>query len=180
MPDTHFRYATAHDAAQVTELIERAYRGPDAAKGWTTEAHLLTGPRTTEAEIAGLIADHDSRFVLAERLDPIEKRDVLLACALAQKDGAEAYFGMFAVDPGQQASGVGKTVLEKCERAVRDLWAAKAMTMVVINLRGELIEWYERRGYLRTGKTEPFPFHAASGAVRGDFHLIELRKTFET
>lgn len=176
MPDTHFRYATVEDAALVTALIERAYRGPEAAASWTTESHLLTGPRTTEPEIAALIADSHSRFVIAERFDVTERRDVLLACALIQKDGEEAYFGMFAVDPSRQAEGVGKRVLEKCERAARDLWASKAMTMVVINLREELISWYERRGYQRTGKTEPFPFHAASGAVRGDFHLIELRK----
>ena len=176
MTEPHFRYATADDAPAVTALIERAYRGPEAASGWTTESHLLTGPRTTDAEIRSLIADHDSRFVLAERFDNAARRDVLLACALIQKDGSEAYFGMFAVDPTQQASGVGRTVLEKCERAARDLWAAKAVTMVVIHLREELIAWYERRGFERTGKTEPFPFHAASGAVRGDFHLIELRK----
>jgi ribosomal protein S18 acetylase RimI-like enzyme len=176
MTEPHFRYATADDAAGVAAMIERAYRGPEAAGGWTTEAHLLTGPRTTEAEIQALIADRDSRFVIAETFDTIERRDVLLACALIQKDGEEAYFGMFAVDPTLQATGVGKTVLEKSERAARDLWAAKAMTMVVISLRDELIAWYERRGYERTGKTEPFPFHATSGAVRGDFHLIELRK----
>jgi ribosomal protein S18 acetylase RimI-like enzyme len=176
MPEPHFRYATPDDAAHVTALIERAYRGPEAASGWTTEAHLLTGPRTTKAEINALISDHDSRFVLAERFDTAERRDRLLACALIQKDGGEAYFGMFAVDPTEQATGVGRTLLEKCEKAARDLWAAKAMTMVVINLREELIAWYERRGYERTGKTEPFPFHATSGAVRGDFHLAELRK----
>jgi N-acetylglutamate synthase-like GNAT family acetyltransferase len=176
MLEPHFRYATKDDAVAVTALIERAYRGPDAAAGWTTESHLLTGPRTTEMEIGALIGDHDSRFVLAERFDLTERRDRIMACALIQKDAEEAYFGMFAVDPGEQATGVGRTVLEKCEKAARDLWAAKAMTMVVISLRDELIAWYERRGYERTGKTEPFPFHAASGAVRGDFHLVELRK----
>ena len=70
MIEPHFRYATAEDVPKVTALIERAYRGPEAEKGWANEAHLLTGPRTTEAEIAGLIADHDSRFVLAELADP--------------------------------------------------------------------------------------------------------------
>ena len=31
------------------------------------------------------------------------------------------------------------------------------MRMTVIDLRVELIEWYERRGYRRTGQTRPFP-----------------------
>lgn len=30
--------------------------------------------------------------------------------------------------------------------------------MTVITLREELIAWYERRGYRRTGKLTPFPY----------------------
>lgn len=170
MPPTRYRYAADTDTARVAALIELAYRGPAAAKSWTNEAHLLTGPRTGDAEIAGLIADRYSRFVVAER------GEELLGCALIQKDGADAYFGMFAVDPGQQGSGVGRELLAKSEKAARDLWASRTMTMVVINLRDELIAWYERRGYFRTGKTEPFPFHEHSGAMRQDFELVELQK----
>ena len=36
-------------------------------------------------------------------------------------------------------------------------WAGPLMRMTVIDLRVELIEWYERRGYRRTGQTRPFP-----------------------
>ena len=175
MIEPHFRYATAEDVPKVTALIERAYRGPEAEKGWANEAHLLTGPRTTEAEIAGLIADHDSRFVLAELADP-KHGDVLAGCALIQRDGEEAYFGMFAIEPSLQIGGLGKALLAKCERAVRDLWAARAMAMVVINLRTELIAWYERRGYRQTGHREDFPFGLHAGALRQDFDLIELKK----
>lgn len=174
MLQIHYRYAADTDVARVTALIERAYRGPEAAKSWTNEAHLLTGPRTGEQEIAALIDDaQNNRFVVAER------GEQLLGCALIQKDGTDAYFGMFAVDPSEQAVGVGKDLLAKCEKAARDLWASRTMTMVVINLRDELIAWYERRGFTRTGKTEPFPFHEHSGAVRNDFELVELQKTFE-
>lgn len=30
--------------------------------------------------------------------------------------------------------------------------------MTVIDIRAELIAWYERRGYARTGITKPFPY----------------------
>ena len=33
----------------------------------------------------------------------------------------------------------------------------KAMEMTVIDSRDTLIAWYERRGYVRTGETRPFP-----------------------
>ena len=178
MNEPHFRYATADDVPKVTSLIERAYRGPEVATGWASEVDLLTGPRTTEVEIAALIADHDGRFVLAELADVL-KGDVLVGCALIQKDGEGSYFGMFAIEPALQIAGLGKALLAKCERAARDLWAAKWMSMVVISVREELIAWYERRGYVRTGHREPFPFSPSSGETTRDFDLVELKKSFE-
>jgi ribosomal protein S18 acetylase RimI-like enzyme len=166
----NFRYATPGDTSAVALLIERAYRGPEAATGWTNEAHLLTGPRTDEREIADLIDDPESRFVLAE------ENGALVGCALVQKDGEDAYFGMFSVDPGVQGQGLGKKLLAACEKAAKAEWNSRALGMVVINLRGELIAWYERRGYTLTGNREPFPFDEAPGAVRRDFDLVELKK----
>jgi len=166
----HFRYATPADVQAVARLIERAYRGPEAAKGWTNEAGLLTGPRTGEDEIAGLIADPESRFVLAELAGRLR------ACALVQKDGVDAYFGMFSVDPAVQAQGLGKKMLVACEKAARAEWKSRALGMVVINLREVLIAWYLRRGYTLTGLREPFPFDEAPGATRTDFDLVELKK----
>ncbi len=175
MAEPNYRYADRGDVAKVAALIERAYRGPEAEKGWANEAHLLTGPRTTEAEIAALVADSYSRFVLAELRDLVAG-DQLAGCALIQKDGADAYFGMFAIEPSRQIAGLGKALLAKCERAARDLWASRGMTMVVINLREELIAWYARRGYAPTGRREPFPFAPGVGETRRDFDLVELRK----
>lgn len=166
----HFRYATLDDVRAVTALIERAYRGPEAAKGWTNEASLLTGPRTGEDEVAGLITDAESRFVLADL------HGKLSGCALVQKDGEDAYFGMFSVDPAVQTQGLGKKLLGACEKAAKAEWKSRALGMVVINLREDLIAWYQRRGYTLTGNREPFPFDEAPGALRRDFDLVELKK----
>ena len=83
---------------------------------------------------------------------------------------------MFAVDPARQGTGLGKAVLEAAERTAQELWSATEVTLTVISLRDELIAWYERRGYARTGRHLPFPFHEASGALRTDFDLVEMRK----
>lgn len=40
---------------------------------------------------------------------------------------------------------------------MRAEWGAECMRMQVITLRHELFAYYERRGYLRTGVTRPFP-----------------------
>jgi GNAT superfamily N-acetyltransferase len=170
MPDLDFRFAAYGEVPAVAALIERAYRGPEAAAGWTTETHLLTGPRSSVAEVERLFGEPDSGFVLA--FDDGE----LVGCALLQRRGGAAYFGMFSVQPSRQTEGVGRGLLAACEAMARDMWSANAMSMSVISLRDDLIEWYERRGYVRTGAGEPFPFHEHPDARRTDFELTELRK----
>ena len=72
-----FRFAGASDAPAIANLIERAYRSEESKRGWTSEADFLTGPRTNVAEITGLIAEANARFLMA--FDGGE----LLACALS-------------------------------------------------------------------------------------------------
>jgi N-acetylglutamate synthase-like GNAT family acetyltransferase len=174
-----FRLATINDADAIHALIELAYRGDGG--GWASESDILKGPRTTIGEVRRLLSAPLSRFVLGEA----DGR--LVACALIQKTGdvdcatdgpsdGAAYFGMFAVDPALREGGVGKSVLAQSERQARALWASSAMVMTVISLREVLIQWYERRGYKKTGVRIPFPFDETTGEVRRDFDLVELKK----
>lgn len=170
--ETAFRYADRSDAASIHRLVELAYRGETARKSWTSEAALLSQPRTSTAEVEGLIADPDHRFVVAEA----EGR--IVGCALIERRGDEGYFGMLTIDPALQTAGLGTRLLARVEGDVRELWQATAMTLRVISLRSEMIAWYERRGYALTGRHDPFPFdqHPASG--RSDFDFVEMRKAF--
>jgi ribosomal protein S18 acetylase RimI-like enzyme len=151
-PTLHFRAATLDDRDALIALVTSAYRGDASRAGWTTEADLLDGPR-----IAPDVLEHDltrprSRVVVAER------DGSLLACAHVCDDGGAGYFGMFAVDPTRQGGGVGDAVLRECERAAREDWRLPVMRMTVIDIRDELIAWYQRRGYVRTGVFKPFPY----------------------
>lgn len=177
MSQLAFRYARKADAPALVALIERAYRGPEAAGKWTSEADLLKGPRTSREEIVELVAREDSRFILAE-----DGRK-LMGCCLVQGMSPDpalainaAYFGMFAIEPGTHGAGLGKVVIAEAERRVKELWGANQMVMTVINLREPLIEWYQRRGYRLTGATLPFPFSETSGEAHRNFHLVEMRK----
>ena len=88
----------------------------------------------------------------------LEDQGRLLACAhVAEEDGA-GYFGMFAVLPSAQGRGIGNRVLAEAERVAREDWGLERMRMTVIDLRSELIAWYQRRGYVRTGVFKPFPY----------------------
>ncbi|MEU6281573.1 GNAT family N-acetyltransferase [Streptomyces sp. NPDC047028] len=147
-----FRDATDTDVDALVALIESAYRGDSSRAGWTTEADILQGQRTDPEGVLAVIKSPDSRLLTAER----DGR--LVACCQLEHRGEHAYFGMFAVSPTQQGSGLGKVVMAQAEREARETWGVTEMHMTVISVREDLIAWYERRGYRRTGRMTPFPY----------------------
>lgn len=147
-----YRIARPPDVPAVVALVESAYRGDASRAGWTTEADFLDGRRTDEVMVSEIVADPDSRLLLAFDADR------LIACCHVERHEDYAYFGMFAVSPAEQGGGVGRAVLAEAERQAREDWRVREMHMTVISVRAELIAWYERRGYARTGKTSPFPY----------------------
>src|SRR5690348_12816690 len=153
-----FRRATAADVETIVALTESAYRGDASRAGWTTEADLLDGQRTDVQEVAELVARPGSLILLAEAADGGRATPGLLAGCHLEKRGSYAYFGMFSVQPSAQGSGTGRALLAEAERIAREDWHCRAMRMTVIDVRSELIAWYERRGYRRTGQYRPFPY----------------------
>jgi ribosomal protein S18 acetylase RimI-like enzyme len=167
-----FRFAGGADVDAVVALVESAYRGEASRAGWTTEADLLDGRRTGPDEVAVVLADPDSRLLLAER------EGTLLASAHIRRENRLAHFGMFAVRPGLQGGGIGRRVLEEAERIARDEWKCTTIDMTVITQRDALIAWYERRGYRRTGEYSPFPYGDARFGIprRDDLRFERLTK----
>ena len=150
--ELRFRDAVPADVPALVELVTSAYRGEASRQGWTTEADLLDGNRIDPGVLLHDIERPRSRVLLAER------DDALLACAHVSDEDGAGYFGMFSVRPGLQGAGLGKALLAEAERVVREDWQLPAMRMTVIDLRDELIAFYERRGYRRTGIKKPFPY----------------------
>ncbi|GGK11502.1 GNAT family N-acetyltransferase [Luteimonas terricola] len=166
-----FRPANEADIDAIVALVTRAYRGDASRQGWTTEAELLDGQRIDPALLRIDITRPRNRVLLAFR------GDALVACAHVADAGGEGYFGMFAVEPTLQGAGIGRAVVAECERIACDDWQLPLMRMTVIDLREELISWYERLGYRRTGEYRPFPYgDARFGAPRRDdlrFEVLE-------
>ena len=147
-----FRGATLADLDALVELVTSAYRGDASRQGWTTEADFLEGNRIDRDVLARDIERPRSRVLIAER------DAQMIACAhVCEEDGA-GYFGMFSVSPSLQGGGIGKALLAESERIVRNEWGLPAMRMTVIDIRDELIAFYERRGYALTGIKKPFPY----------------------
>ena len=155
------RTADVDDADALLELVHAAYRGHGGQVGWTTEAELIDGPRTTRELLVADLDDPDITVLVAGE-------HVGCAAVTHPPGTPTASFGMFAVRPAGQGAGLGRALLAAAEDRARTP-GASAMEMCVIDRRAELIAWYERRGYTVTGETRPFPYGAPGvGYPRGD------------
>jgi ribosomal protein S18 acetylase RimI-like enzyme len=166
------RVAGIADLGNIVRLVESAYRGHGSRTGWTTEADLLGGQRTDPDLVRPLLVSaHDAVLVTGDGTE------LLGCCAVNERDGRVG-FGMFAVRPGTQGGGVGRALLAEAERYAHERWSATLIEMTVIAQRAELIAWYERRGYARTGETRPFPYgdERFGRPLRDDLHFVVLEK----
>lgn len=166
--DILFRKANIPDIAGIVNLVNAAYRGETSRLGWTTEAELLDGQRTDKDEIACLIESPDSMILLG-----VIHTEVIASLHL-QRLSSVVKLGMLAVRPTLQGSGVGRRFLHIAEEVARVEWAAKKICMTVITLRQELIAYYERRGYKRTGLLCDFPVGENFGIPRVRGLALEL------
>lgn len=147
-----FRKAGETDIEDIVALVEGSYRGDSSRTGWTTEADLLDGMRIDAQRVREDLERDGSLVLLGER------DGHTLACANICIENGAGYFGMFSVVPDLQGGGIGKQMLAEAERIARDDWQLPVMRMTVIDIRDELIAFYERRGYHRTGIHKPFPY----------------------
>ena len=166
-----FRTATPDDIPAMVPLINAAYRGLGGKVGWTTEAHLVEGMRAEAGELAAMMRDHAARFELALADD-----GALLGCVHLRRelDGA-CYLGMLSVDPTRQAAGVGSALMTHGEALAR-AWGCRRMRITVLEGRDELLAYYERRGYVRTGRAAAFPTSQRSRPKITGQRMLELEK----
>lgn len=150
------RCATADDAVALEALVNSAYRGDSSRAGWTTEADLLGGQRVDVDGLRALIARGalDGGAVVLVHEDAAG----LAACVELEPRGEGCYLGMLTIRPTSQAGGLGRRLLEAAERFAAERFGTREMQMTVIVQRTELLAWYERRGYRRTGERRPFPY----------------------
>jgi ribosomal protein S18 acetylase RimI-like enzyme len=163
--------ADLNDAAAIADLVNSAYRGDSGRQGWTTEANILGGSRTS-AEIVSELIITPGTFVFKGLLS-----DRLVGCVeLKSNDDGSAYIGMLTVNPFLQNSGIGARLLNHAELVAAEKGASFAK-MTVIDIRQELIAWYERKGYQRTENRQKFEFtDDRFGIPLEDLYFLELVK----
>lgn len=176
------RLAKAADIPAIAKLMNLAYRGTGSGASWNTESRYLEGDRTSEAALREELASKpESTLLVAENGTSAEEPEaLLLGCVWLEAVTAKTwYLGSLAVNPAQQKSGLGRTVLEMAEQWARDRGADR-IEMHVVNVRDTLIAWYERRGYRVTGETHPFPYgdNRFGTPLRNDLSFVVLEKNF--
>jgi GNAT superfamily N-acetyltransferase len=164
--DAPIRFATAADVIALRALIESGYRGDSARLGWTHEADIVEGERTTLEELRAIVDDPGSRMLI------IHDAAASVGCVHVRNKGdGLCYLGMLCVAPRRQSGGIGKNLIAAAERTAVELFGAERMEMTVIDRRSELIAFYERRGYVPTGERRAFPVAAVS-----KFNFVVLSK----
>jgi ribosomal protein S18 acetylase RimI-like enzyme len=166
------RPAILEDVPSLVALVNSAYRGDSSRVGWTTEADLLGGQRIDSERLAETITQPDQVVLVHER------GDGPLACVLLERVGDSAYLGLLTVRPTAQGDGIGRQLLTAAEKFVSEAWQSRSIHMTVIVQRSELIAWYERCGYHRTGEFRPFPYGDERSGLpkRSDLQFEVLRK----
>ena len=164
------KIAAQSDAPAITALVNSVYRGENSKKGWTTEADFLGGIRITEEKIIEIIGSPDDLMILA-----LEEDRIIGCVQLENPPGTNySYFGLLSVDVNYQSKGIGKILINECERYTKEVLGLSEIRMKVINRRKELVEYYERRGYSSTGELEEF------GSKAGTFGEPTEKLVFET
>lgn len=159
------------DLERIATLVNDAYRGSSKPPGWTHEVSLLAGQRIDGAALRAAMAQGSTILVMKRGGDVVGCVDV------RPLDAREWYLSMLAVDPQLQEGGLGKAIMAGAEQFARER-GAQQMRISVIGLRASLISWYERKGYVRTGASEPFPYDdpTVGTPLRSDLALVTLVK----
>ncbi|QHS56180.1 GNAT family N-acetyltransferase [Mucilaginibacter sp. 14171R-50] len=167
----YIKMATLADAPELATLINAAYRGESSKKGWTTEADLIGGQRIDQEGVVEQLNDPDAVILKNTNED-----SRITGCVYLQKRGQKIYLGMLTVSPALQANGLGRQLLTAAEDYALSI-NCRTIEMTVITTRTELLDWYERRGYSKTGEVIPLKITERNGILKQPIEMYKLEKT---
>lgn len=130
------RVATANDMEAMIAVVNAAFGFESSLGGTRTDEHRMS-EMMEKGEF--LVAQDDDARVIASVYT--ELRD------------NRGYFGMLAVDPSRQGTGLGRALVEAAEDYCHERhchW----MDLMVLSLRRELLPFYHKLGYVETGAEE--------------------------
>ena len=132
------RTAQLEDAENIARLVNAAFR---------PERFFIAADRTNPEKVRALM--QKGTFLLTE------EASILTGCVYVELRDERGYFGLLAVDPALQRSGLGSRLVAAAEEYCRAA-GCHFMDLTIVNLRTELPPFYQRLGYVESG-TLPFP-----------------------
>jgi N-acetylglutamate synthase-like GNAT family acetyltransferase len=148
------RTAHAADAEDIARVVNDAFR---------PERIFIEHDRTNPEKVRALLPK--GKFLL------LLEDNELVGCVYTELRGERGYFGLLAVDPKRQKSGLGARLIGAAEQDCRDA-GCRFMDLTLVNLRAELPAYYQRFGYVENG-TLPFP---PDQHPKMPLHLIQMSK----
>ncbi len=148
------RFATVSDASAIAGLVNAAFR---------PERFFIDADRTDSDKIAVLL--QKGKFLL------LFEGEMLAGCVYAELRGERGYFGLLAVDPKRQRTGLGGQLIAEAEDYCRTA-GCRFMDLTFVNVREELPGYYRQLGYVENG-TLPFP---PEQATKIPVHLVRMSK----
>jgi ribosomal protein S18 acetylase RimI-like enzyme len=131
------RIATAVDVSAMTSVVNAAFAVESFIEGTRTDS---TGMNQMMQNGEFLVAENESARVVA--------------CVYTEIHGERGYFGMLAVDPSAQGTGMGRLMVESAENHCRQR-GCQWMDITVLSVRPELLPFYRQLGYVEA-RTEEF------------------------
>jgi GNAT superfamily N-acetyltransferase len=150
------REATQADIPVLVPLVNRAFE---------IEKFFSGGDRTNADEMRRMMSDGTYLFS--------EDEQGPSGCVYVKINGTAGYFGMLAVDPNRQKSGLGGKLIAAAEELARKR-GCSAMEITVVNIRPELFPYYRKLGYVDVG---PEGRRSTTKEPLVPYHLIRMRKT---
>ena len=148
------RTAQLADSENIARLVNAAFR---------PERFFIDADRTNPEKVRALL--QKGEFLLAE------EKDALAGCIYIELRGERGYFGLLAVHPARQRSGLGARLVAAAEEYCRAA-GCQFMDLTIVNLRTELPGFYHRLGYVESG-TLPFP---SDQQANQPCHLVRMSK----
>jgi GNAT superfamily N-acetyltransferase len=147
--------ATEADYAEIIDLANLAYRGREGTTpSWNIEKGIVGGERLNDSLLRDELAAKPNGALLIYRDDP---EGPLLGTAWLNPEGDGGWsLGLLTVHPDLQNRQLGRQLLSAVEDYARER-GANRIIIGVLHVRDTLMQWYERRGYRKTGETEPWP-----------------------
>jgi GNAT superfamily N-acetyltransferase len=167
--------AVEADYVAIVDLANLAYRGSGSTASWNIETGIIEGQRLNESLLREDLAAKPEAQLLTFRGDP----DGPLLGTVWLDKGKDGVWnlGLLTIRPDLQNKQFGRALLVAAEDFARER-GGRRIRMTVVNVRDNLLAWYQRRGYRVTGETQPFPYgdERYGRPLRDDLHFVVLEK----